>query len=173
MQTQFNKGFTIIELMIAIIILTILLSIAIPSYRTITANTQIRSTTESIRSGLQIARAEAIKRNDTVKFTLANDSSWVVGCQNVTANCPATIQNKTAKETSTSTISLVKTGSNDVAFNAFGMRIAAAGQLSQVNVDNNISGIDTRDLRVTIEAGGAARVCDPNVGTATDPRFCS
>ena len=174
MQTQFNKGFTIIELMIALIILSIAMSFAIPSYRTFTANAQIRSTAESIRSGLQIARAEAIKRNSNVRFTLATDSSWVVGCPVVNANCPATIQTKTAKEGGASTVSIVRVGSTNIIFNSFGMRVATAGQLSQVDVDNSaISAADSRNLRVTIATGGAARVCDPNVSVPTDPRFCS
>ena len=63
-----QSGFSIIELMVAIVILVITLSIAVPSFSQFILNTQIRSAAESIRNGLQLARAEAIKRNEVVSL---------------------------------------------------------------------------------------------------------
>ncbi len=177
-------GFTLIELMVTIAILAIVLSIAFPSYRTFVANAQIRSTAESIRNGLQLARAEAIKRNSNVKFTIAsaaNDSSWSVGCVTVVADadgdgvaeCPAVIQSKAAGEGSASTISLTKVGSNTLTFINLGTTNYTVGQLSRVNIDNtSIPASISANLSVFIQAGGNARLCDPNVAT-TDPRYCS
>jgi type IV fimbrial biogenesis protein FimT len=46
--------------------------------------------------------------------------------------------------------------------------------MSRVNVDNSaLTPAQSKDLRITIGAGGNARVCDPNVVLATDSRFCS
>jgi type IV fimbrial biogenesis protein FimT len=164
-------GFSIVELVVAVAILAILSAIAVPSYTEYIANSQIRATTESIRNGLQLARAEAVKRNATVRFTLNSDSSWNVGCPVATANCPILIQTKPAKEGASSTITLSATGSVD--FTSLGVRSPAVGQLALVNVDNTaIPSANSRDLRVTVGAGGNMRVCDPNVSSSTDPRFC-
>lgn len=183
MRQNRESGFTLIELMITIAILAIVLSAAFPSYRTFVANAQIRSTAESIRNGLQLARAEAIKRNAKVKFTIAsaaNDSSWTVGCVTVVgdldgdgiADCPATIQSKTAREGSASTISITKTGSNTLSFINLGTTDSMAGQLSRIDIDNtSIPASVSANLSVSIQAGGNARLCDPNAA-ATDPRYC-
>lgn len=185
MRQNRESGFTLIELMITIAILAIVLSAAFPSYRTFVANAQIRSTAESIRNGLQLARAEAIKRNAKVKFTIAsaaNDSSWTVGCVTVVgdldgdgvADCPATIQAKTAKEGSASTISLFKTptASTTLSFTNLGTTDSAAAQLTRIDIDNtSIPASVSANLSVSIQTGGNARLCDPNAA-ATDPRYC-
>jgi type IV fimbrial biogenesis protein FimT len=58
-----NRGFTIIELMIGLALFAIVLTLAFPSFRTMLQNAKLRSTAESILGGLQMARAEALKRN--------------------------------------------------------------------------------------------------------------
>jgi type IV fimbrial biogenesis protein FimT len=167
-------GVTLVELVIAIAILGIVAAIAAPSYAEFIANSQIRSTTESIRNGLQVARAEAVKRNATVAFTLSADSSWVVGCPTVSANCPATIQAKAAKEGGSATVTVAITGTNTISFTNLGNVTAAAGQMSVVDVDNSsVAAAKSKDLRVGVGAGGNIRVCDPSVSTTTDPRYCA
>ena len=168
-------GVTALELLIGVAILAIVSAIAVPSYTEFVANSQIRSTTESIRNGLQVARAEAVKRNATVAFTLnGSDTSWVVGCITVSASCPATIQAKAPKEGGSGTVTVAITGSNTISFTNLGNATTAAGQLSVVNVDNSsVPAAKSKDLRIRVGAGGNVRVCDPNVSDATDTRFCA
>lgn len=170
-----QRGATAIEMLIGVAILAIVSAIAAPGYTEFIANSQIRSTTESIRNGLQTARAEAVKRNATVAFTLNSaDSSWVVGCPTATASCPATIQTKAAKEGGSATITVAITGTNTVSFTNLGNVTATAGQMSVVNVDNSsIASAKSKDLRIRVGAGGNVRVCDPNISTATDARYCA
>lgn len=168
-----QKGFNLVELMIVVLILAIVASIAIPSFKNFIANTQIRNTTESIRNGLQIARAEAVKRNAIVNFKLNADKSWVIGCPTITTNCPATIQAKPSKEGAAATTNLTLIGADNVSFTNLGTVTPAVGQLSQVNIDSSaIPAANTTDLQVTIGIGGNVRVCDPNVSATTDPRHC-
>lgn len=166
-----QQGMTLVELMVGIAILGIISAIAVPSYTEFIANTQIRSTTESIRNGLQVARAEAIKRNAPVKFTLnTSDTSWVVGCITTTTTCPATIQSKTPKEGGSSSITVAVTGANPITFNNLG----SISALSQIDVDNNsIAAAKSKDLRIRVGVGGNVRVCDPNVTLTTDTRHCA
>lgn len=82
-------GFSLIELMIAMAIFGMLLALAAPSYSIWISNSRIRTTAESIQSGLQMARSEAVRRNSTIRFqltsTVANDctlstseTNWVI-----------------------------------------------------------------------------------------------
>lgn len=166
-----QRGMTLVELVVGVAILGIISAIAVPSYTEFIANTQIRTTTESIRNGLQVARAEAIKRNASVNFTLnSGNTSWVIGCTTITANCPATIQSKTAKDGGSGSVTVAITGANPVTFNNLGGVLA----LSQVDVDNSsIPAAKSKDLRVRVGVGGNARVCDPNISTSTDTRYCA
>jgi type IV fimbrial biogenesis protein FimT len=83
-----QTGFTLIELMIVIVIMGITLALGIPSYTTWIANTQIRTGAESLFNGLNLARTEAIRRNESVQFRFdpAFKSTWAV-CQQ---DAPAT-----------------------------------------------------------------------------------
>jgi type IV fimbrial biogenesis protein FimT len=167
------KGFSLIEMMVAIAIIGIALSIAVPSFTDFIGNTRIRTVAESLRNGLQLARAEAVKRNAIVIFTLNDDTSWNVGCAVVTATCPATIQAKSAKEGSSDAITLTLTGNNIVRFTSLGtMDPSVVGQLTQVDIDNSELS-SSKDLRITIGAGGSVRMCDPNISATTDARYCS
>jgi type IV fimbrial biogenesis protein FimT len=170
---KIQVGFSLIELMVVLIVVGILASVAIPSFRIFMVNTQIRTTAESIRNGLQIARSEAVKRNAVVRFTLSNDTSWLVGCPTVTANCPANIEAKPAKEGSSNTITLALTGAGNISFTSLGNITSTAGQLTQVNIDDSsISATESKDLRITIATGGNTRMCDPNISSTTDSRHC-
>ncbi|MBK8745772.1 GspH/FimT family pseudopilin [Propionivibrio sp.] len=74
-------GFTIIELMITILIAGILASIALPSFSEFIKRGQVRTAAESVQNALQLARGEAVRRNERITFTLgsgAGQTSWVV-----------------------------------------------------------------------------------------------
>lgn len=163
-------GVTLVELLTSVAILGILSAIGVPRYTEFVANSQIRSTTESIRNGLQVARAEAIKRNASVTFTLnTSNSSWVVGCAVTTANCPATIQSKPAKEGGSGTVTVAETVASPVTFTNLG-----GGTAYDVIVDNtSIATAKSKELRIRVGAGGNIRVCDPNISATTDTRYCA
>jgi type IV fimbrial biogenesis protein FimT len=96
-------GVSLLELMIAIVIGSILMMLAIPSFQSWIHNTQIRTAAESILNGLQIARSKAVHENKNVRFNLTNATgmvAWTV-CMNETANPCATadvIQSRAGNE---------------------------------------------------------------------------
>ena len=72
------KAFTLIELMIAITILGVLLTIGIPSLTTLIKNNRLTTVTNNIIAGMQTARAEAVSRGVPVIFCQNNGSD--TGC---------------------------------------------------------------------------------------------
>lgn len=89
MLTPFNKmrGFTLIELMVAVAIFGLLLALGSRSFASWIQNQQIRTGAESILNGMQLARGEAVKRNASAIFVLCDvaagntGSSWDVLAQ--------------------------------------------------------------------------------------------
>jgi type IV fimbrial biogenesis protein FimT len=71
-------GFTLVELLITITIAAILLAIGIPSFKSFTANQQVKNATFDLSSMLRFARSEAIKRNNNVVVTPVS-SAWKNG----------------------------------------------------------------------------------------------
>jgi type IV fimbrial biogenesis protein FimT len=167
--------------MVAVALMGILAALGVPSYMTWIQNTRIRNAAESIQNGIQVARAEAVRRNASVQFTLGANSAWSVGCVNVVdPDCPAVIQSRVAKEGSSADITVVATNAGPYVFNSFGALISpaptAADSLVRIAVDIStsvLSAADSRDLSVIIGVGGSTRMCDASLDTAgTDPRKC-
>lgn len=69
------RGFTVTEMVITISIMTILASIAVPSFRNATLASQLRASANSLLAGTRLARSEAIKRNATVAMCPSSDGS--------------------------------------------------------------------------------------------------
>lgn len=176
-----QNGFSLIEMMVVVAIFGILASLAVPSYTAWIQNTRIRNAADSIQTGLQKARVEAVKRNADVQFVLGANSAWTVECVNVTADCPALIEGRTASEGSSSNITVTATpaGATTIVFTNLG-RVrslaegAAAAPFTQLDIDNSaLSASESRDLRILLDAGGSGRLCDPYTGlSSSDPRKC-
>lgn len=69
------RGVTLIELLVAMSVLTILLAVGVPSFSQFTANTQLNSYTNTLFSHMALARSEAIKRNARVALCKSANGS--------------------------------------------------------------------------------------------------
>ena len=79
--SRFQKGFTLLELMVGIGIAGVLLAAAAPSFRTATANSALRGATIDLITSLNTARGEAVaKRQDITVTAIGGDWSqgWVI-----------------------------------------------------------------------------------------------
>ena len=92
-------GFSLIELMVALAVLGLLLALAMPMFGTMIQNSRIRTSAEAIQNGLQLARAEAVRRNQQVRFQMtssvdaacalsASGSNWVVSINGTASGDP-------------------------------------------------------------------------------------
>lgn len=192
-----SHGFTLIELLITISVLALVLMIGLPNLSVWLQNTQIRTAAEAMQSGLQLARAEALRRNAVVRFHLvdslasgcalsATGASWVVSLADPTGACelaesdtvaPFIIQKRSGAEGSPNAQVAAAGGASSVVFNGLG-RVINAGAITQIDISNPGGGAcqsasgPMRCLRLNVANGGQVRMCDPAVSDATDPRFC-
>ena len=176
------SGFSLIEVLIAVVVMMTLLAAAIPSYRTFLLNSQIRNAAESIQNGLQRARSEAVTRNVNVQFNLlpvaTNDqSSWTVSVPSLAPADPV-IDTRRSSDGSKNVIRTVfPAGASTLTFDITGRPTANAdgsATITMISLDLDpavLSAAESQDLNVTIDFGGKIRMCDPHAPTGS-PRVC-
>ena len=192
-----HPGFTLIEMMIGLAVMGILLAIALPAFDQFLQNTKIRNAAELTMTGLNLARAEAMRRNSSVRFQMVSDLTsscsgssvslnWVVSVVDPTGACnqtpsdttaPRIIQKRSALE-GTAGVAVATNGASAAVFNGLG-RVTSGGltQLDFSSMQGVCEHVDPtngnrRCLRILLSTGGQAKMCDPKVGDNTDPRYC-
>lgn len=167
-------GFTLVELMIAIAVLFIMALLALPNFSIWIQNTQIRTAGEGILNGLQLARAEAIRRNANIELRMDVSSGWTVSVVGPPAQV---IQSRLAAEGSgAAAVIITPNTTTRVTFDSFGSRAATNNDgsvpIEEIKIDApQIAAADSRELCILIRSGGNVRMCDPQVA-ATDTRTC-
>lgn len=189
-----ERGFSLIELMIGLAVLGIVIMVGLPNLTTWIQNAQIKTAAEGVQAGLQYARAEALRRNASVRFQFVNSltnscalstagTNFVVSltdpsgaCSTAPSDAGPVLQTRSGAEGSQNA-AIAATGGSLVTFNGLG-RLVGAGNFTQVNITNpgagtcQASGGTMRCLRLVVTTGGQIRMCDPAVTEATDPRYC-
>ncbi|MFO1317203.1 MAG: GspH/FimT family pseudopilin [Burkholderiales bacterium] len=171
-----QRGFSLIELMMALAILAMLLVLAAPNYAAWVADGQIRAGAESIVGGMRIAYAEAIKRNQPVEFILdptTGTGGWTVQLPDATG-----IRTEHFGEGAKLAAYTAAPGSaTTVTFNPLGQIIAnndASPTLTEVAVTFSGATVNSRPLTVLVGGGRTGiKLCDPAVTNTSDPRFCT
>lgn len=181
-----RDGFSLVELMIVIAIMAILLSLGIPVFATYFANLKVRTTAEGFLSGLQLARADAVRRNGGVEFLLTNDAPTELAAANanginwVIRSGATLIEGKSGAEGSSSTeggaspVQVVGSVAS-ITFNGLGGTNLAAPATFQFS--NSAAGAcapvgPIRCLNVIVAPGGRIKQCDPAAAGLNDTRSC-
>jgi type IV fimbrial biogenesis protein FimT len=156
-----DRGYTLIELVVAIAIAGILLSLGLSSFMEIIRNAKLRAYTEGVLGALQMAKMEAIKRNATVRFQFTNtlDSScvltssgpnWVVsigsavGICNTSANPAGNLVLATSNAIANTDIAFSATDSGGTTvtsfcFNSLGQLTTSGNCVDATNLATNIN----------------------------------
>jgi len=173
-----QRGLTLIELLVTVTLLGLLLLAVMPNVTEWLRSAEVRNAAESIVNGIQKARAEAVRRNRTVLFSLvstpagmpgqlsstcalsATSASWVVSLASPEGKCDVAPSETAAPQT------LEKHAQGDGARNAVVTMLAAdctsAAATSQIKFDS--LGRPTTDvtalrcLKVTHATGSATTI---------------
>jgi type IV fimbrial biogenesis protein FimT len=195
-QRHRQRGTTLVELLIGLAIIALLFALGAPGFGTWIQNTQIRTAAETIQSGLQLARGEAVRRNATVRFQLTSGvtagcalsttaGNWVVSQDDPTGACnsaasdtvaPRIIQVRPTAEGSPNAV--VAAGQSTIIFNGLGRVTPVPAANIDIDISNPTGGAcatssvaGMRCLRIRISSGGQVRMCDPLLAS-TDPQGC-
>jgi len=193
------RGFTLVELMIGLAVFALLLALGMPSISEMLQNLKLRGTAESILSGLQIARAEALKRNQTVAFILTSTDptaasvgtyastaagpNWAVqattdaGLEFVQGRSAAEGSGQSAGATPQFAIGATPADfSGTVSFDGLGG--TALPSIVTINVSRPAGtcmsdGGNVRCLNIVVTPNGSIKMCDPSVpAVGNDTRAC-
>jgi prepilin-type N-terminal cleavage/methylation domain-containing protein len=86
-----SLGFTLIELMITMVIAAILIALAAPTYNSFVQKRELTAVAEGIKSFIDTARQEAVKRNEEVTVSWysagVHSTRWCIGLSVGTDHC--------------------------------------------------------------------------------------
>ena len=165
------RGMTLVEIMVALIIVVILFAVAAPSFSDWIQNTKIRTAAESVLNGLAIAKTEAVHRNAVTQFVSCGASSWDVLATSAaavasTVVCAAPAVAGTSKWENVQNNSVqIQPGSPHAQVDASQVTIGFNGLGRQAKADDLINGGATPNPPVTVNIdvsstlAGAACVC--------------
>ena len=183
-----QRGFTILEVMIAVTLAAFILMSTAPSISAWMRNTRIRTAAESMSNGLMQARNEAVRRNQPVSFYLVSESDpaamsdsctlsstgagWVVALTSPDSKCATDRGTFIALRPPGDAAGGLAVAANatTVTFNGYG-QISNATPINCIRLTNS-SDASARALNIAVGAGGQVRMCDPKVTDTNDPRVC-
>ena len=192
-----SRGFTLIELMMGLLIISVVMVFGVPSFSSWIQNTKIRTATEAAQNGLQLARAEAVKRNTSVRFQFVTTTdnncalsttitNWVVSLSNPTGHCEDPPQEPPQSPSYNIQVRPATEGSSNVAistpagsftFTSLG-RLTPSSSTTVIDFTSTANGAscapvgELRCLRLVVSKDGQILMCDPAVTLTTDPRKC-
>ncbi len=121
------KGFTVIELMIAVVILAVLVAVGIPSFRDAIERNAVSTSSNEVLNGLLFARGEAIRTETNTTFTPLPNGWQVTSGGNMIRDQRSTRAN-------------ISIAGNPVAYNARGRANIANEETVTIRYDNEVKG---------------------------------
>ena len=80
MTNRYQRGFTLYELLITMLVIGIVLTVGIPSFSQFTQNSRITSTANDLHSSFQLARSEAARSKSPVTICASADPLGAAQC---------------------------------------------------------------------------------------------
>lgn len=162
---RFRRGFTLIELIVAMAVLAIIVGYVMSSFTGMLARQRLQAAAEHVYDYLVLARTEAISRNNVTYVSVVSGSSWCIGMDD-SAACTCSTSNDcqvdgTTKVTSNDayagiTLSSVGAGLGQFAYDERrGMPQNPAGTAS---VSGNITLSNTQGDSLTLQLNSVGRL---------------
>ena len=97
---QTAKGFTVVELMIAVVVVAIGVALATPTYENIMQKRQTTAQAEELAAFLSYAQSEALKSNEqvSVELTYSTANNWCIGANEGNSGCDCTEVDSTSND---------------------------------------------------------------------------
>jgi len=183
-----ERGFSLLEIMIVVVIMSVLLATGTPALRAYMMNNKILAAAESFLSGLQQARTEAVRSNTTASFVMTSATdlssisvtpdvggkSWIVSAPDPdTPTQRIVIASKLASEGGGNTVAVAGSAAT-VVFNSLGATNLGAVAIYAFSPVGDTCGGDIRCINVVVTPGGRTQICDPAVAATAlaDSRRC-
>lgn len=191
-----SRGFSLVELMVAVSVLAILTAMALPNFTTWIRNSRVRTVAETLQSGVRLAQAEAQRRTQTVVFFFTNskdceptstadangpywqirsvpnplmtgDSAEAVQC-GVLTEVSAGVR-LTPSPASLAALCFGGDGRQSSMTDPTGIGADCTAATARFLVAPDTTHAENRRLRVDVSLSGAIRLCDPDkASTAPD-----
>jgi len=188
-----SHGFTLIELMITLAVMALLFMLGLPSMNTWLQNQQLRTSAEGIQAGLQLARAESLRRNVPVRFQFVDTltsacvpfdkaTNWIVSVNDPTGKCNVAESDPSAEITDPTALIMIQKRSgaegspnaavvavnglvaaNTVTFSGLGRAIGVA-PITQIDIKNPSGGV--------CQPAGPMRCLRINIASGGQMRMC-
>jgi type IV fimbrial biogenesis protein FimT len=188
-----SYGFTLIEIMITFAVMALLLMLGLPSMNTWLQNQQLRTSAEGIQAGLQLARAESLRRNVPVRFQFVDTltsacvpfdkaTNWIVSVNDPTGKCNVAESDPSAEITDPTALIMIQKRSgaegspnaavvavnglvaaNTVTFSGLGRAIGVA-PITQIDIKNPSGGV--------CQPAGPMRCLRINIASGGQMRMC-
>ncbi|PTT77878.1 type II secretion system protein GspH [Pelomonas sp. HMWF004] len=190
-------GFSLIELMVAVAVLSILTAVAMPNFTSWIRNARARTVADALQSGLRLAQAEAQRRTHTVVFFTTNDKActattvanaggayWQVRkvpTALLTGDVAEALQCGVltdvsgdvtlASPSNTTALCFGGDGRQTSSVDPAGIGVNCTAAAAVYTVTPGGSSADRRQLNVTVSLAGSIRMCDP-LKTSSAPDGC-
>ena len=176
-----ENGFTLIELMVTLAMVAILMTVAVPSFTTFQRNAELTSFSNSLLSGINAARGEAMKRGRNAMVVPKDgdwNKGWTVfvdvnrnGVYDETTDITVLKREAAPSYLTVTNTALTPADSLYIMYDASGYSRLTGGAFGAWTVQvarNDVTGATllAQTRRIKIASTGRARVCTP--ATATD-----
>lgn len=166
-----SRGFTMVELMVAVALVIIILAVAVPSFGDMISRQRVRSINAELVTDLQYARSEAIQRSKRVAVRFGTNTTVTCYSVYVTATAgdcfcnavpPRCTGNAVGLKTQiipkSSTVTLAASSAQAAFFEIDPARGAVMQNDAHVDVFSSRSG----QLRTTVNRSGFVEICSPD-----------
>ena len=169
-----NKGFTLLELMIVMVIVAIGVALAVPAYQDVIQRRETTSKAEQLSAFLAYAQSEAVKTNEmiSVQLSYTNKDDWCIGVSEGDSGCDCNVSNaclvngveKVLSSATQTTSSMTDYNGDDLTFVFDPIRgtmisadLAEDSHHFALKSDN-----ENWELQVDVGVTGRIRICYPN-----------